>query len=94
MKHWLVIYDIRNEKRLHRVAKTMERYGTRVQKSVFEIEAGNKTIKRLRNQVNDIIESEDFVVYFDICERDWQKRMKYGPKKFKGKPCDKEYLII
>ncbi|EMN95623.1 CRISPR-associated endoribonuclease Cas2-like protein, partial [Leptospira interrogans serovar Medanensis str. UT053] len=38
MKHWrLVSYDIREPKRLRRVAKIMEGFGERIQYSVFRI---------------------------------------------------------
>ena len=93
MKHWLVIYDIRDPKRLQKVAKKMESYGFRVQKSVFEVEATEVVIARLRQAVRRIIEDEDFVVYFDLCARCWQKKMKYGPGEF----CDldeKEFYLL
>lgn len=80
MKKWLIIYDIKNEKRLNKVAKIIMEYGERVQKSVFECEANNKALERIRMRINKIIEKEDYIVYFDICETDWQKRMKYGHK--------------
>jgi len=35
-RRYLVSYDIANAKRLRRVAKTLESYGTRLQFSVFE----------------------------------------------------------
>jgi CRISPR-associated protein Cas2 len=83
MSHWLIIYDIREPKRLTKIAKVMVNYGVRVQKSVFEAEADHRVIERLRKDVRNIImEEEDYVVYFDVCERDWQKRMKYGPSRF------------
>lgn len=94
MNHWLIIYDICNEKRLQKVAKLLENYGTRVQKSVFEIEAGKDTISRIIRKVRRVIEkTEDFVVYFNICDRDWQKSIKYGPVRYEN-PDDKPYYII
>ena len=36
-KDYLAIYDIADGKRLHRVAAILEDYGSRVQKSVFEL---------------------------------------------------------
>ncbi|MHB1661194.1 MAG: CRISPR-associated endonuclease Cas2 [bacterium] len=80
MKKWLIIYDIKNGKRLNKIAKIISEYGERVQQSVFECEANDKALGRIRMRVNKIITEEDYVVYFDICENDWQKRMKYGPK--------------
>lgn len=84
MSHWLIIYDIGDDKRLRKVAKHMEGYGVRVQKSVFEAEANRKIIEKLRKEVAGMIDpAEDYVVYFEICERDWQKREKYGPGGYK-----------
>ena len=42
--HWLILYDIRNVRRLAHVARIMESYAVRVQKSVFESDADEKTI--------------------------------------------------
>jgi CRISPR-associated protein Cas2 len=78
MKHWLIIYDISDEKRLRKIAKIMESYGIRVQRSVFEMEADDATVEVLRSKVNEVLEDDDFVVYFSLCERDWQGREKYG----------------
>lgn len=77
-RHWLIIYDIRDEGRLRRIAKIMEGYGIRVQKSVFEAEAPRRVIDRLRAETSAVMAEEDFVVYFDVCEPDWQRRRKYG----------------
>ncbi len=93
MKHWLVIYDICDVKRLRQVAKKLEGYGLRVQKSVFEVEAPVSVIADLRRQISKIIEDDDFVVYFDLCQKCWQKKLKYGPEEF----CDEdeeEYYVL
>ncbi|GAB4339890.1 MAG: hypothetical protein Kow0037_25410 [Calditrichia bacterium] len=92
MGNWLAIYDIRDEKRLHRIAKQMENYGIRVQKSVFEIQAGRATINELREKVKGLMKPEDFVVYFAICEKDWQKIERYGCKEY-DENWDKNYYI-
>jgi len=34
---WIVIYDILDKKRLTKVAKLMESFGMRIQRSVFEM---------------------------------------------------------
>jgi CRISPR-associated protein Cas2 len=92
-KHWLVIYDICDPRRLRRVAKVMEDYGFRVQKSVFELEASEAVVAGLRRRINKIIEENDFVVYFDLCQRCWQKRMKYGPGDFCERD-EKEFYLL
>lgn len=79
MKHWLILYDIRNPKRLRSVEKCVESYGWRVQKSVFESDAPDESIARLKLRLGRIINpEEDFVLFLDICERDWQKQETYG----------------
>ncbi len=80
MKKWLIIYDVRDPRRLAKVAKILTEYAVRVQKSVFEFEGNDKSIKRIRYRVKKAIDNdEDYVVYFNICESDWQKKIKYGP---------------
>lgn len=78
-RHWLILYDIRQEKRLARVARIMESYGYRVQKSVFEAYAPKSAIMNLKNSVECVIDmDEDFILMFEVCERDWQKRQFFG----------------
>ncbi len=94
MKKWLIIYDIRDIKRLQRVAKVMTNYAVRVQKSVFEAEANEAQIKRIRREVKSVMDvGEDYVVYFSLCEADWQKREKYGPGKY-DEGAEKPYYIF
>jgi len=93
MKKWLIIYDIRDPKRLQKTAKVMTGYATRVQKSVFELEANEALVRRLQREIRRVMNAdEDYVVYFNICEADWQKREKYGPQKFEEEP-QKPYYI-
>jgi CRISPR-associated protein Cas2 len=92
-KNWLIIYDIREPKRLQKIAKVMAGHATRVQKSVFELIAEEKAMRHLRRKVSSMMDLEkDYVVYFNICERDWQKRIKYGPQKFEEEE-EKPYYI-
>lgn len=66
----IVAYDIANEKRLIRVAKTMLDYGCRVQKSIFEIEVTPPVFRDLKERVEKIIVAEeDCVKYFPLCEK-------------------------
>lgn len=93
MAHWLVIYDIRDTRRLGKVAKVMEQYAIRVQKSVFEMESDDSILKELRGKICAVIDEEDFVVYFKLCEQDWQKRLKFGVGS-RISAEDKEFYIL
>ncbi len=96
LKHWLIVYDIRNAKRLAKVEKCIEGYAWRVQKSVFESDAPEASILDLKYRLGKIIDSsEDFVLFFDVCERDWQKQEKFGVgSKEKSRMEDDKFLIL
>jgi CRISPR-associated protein Cas2 len=92
-RHYLVIYDIRSPKRLRKVAKIAERYGQRVQYSVFELYTSPEVLAQLRNEVREVLKEEDYAVYFVLCEKDWQKQQKFGPG-YVQNPDELEYRII
>lgn len=96
VKHWLIVYDIRDTKRLAKVSKCMESYAWRVQKSVFESSATAETIGRLKRELERIIdEQEDFILFFEICERDFQKKQIFGKmEKQNGKIIDEDFAIL
>ncbi len=95
-KHYLIIYDISDEKRLSKVAKVMEQYAIRVQKSVFEGTMPEVIKNKIKEKVKTIINpEEDYIVFFSICEQDWQKREKYGVHKYKDEDIEtNEYYIF
>ena len=63
MQWVLIAYDITTDdkagrKRLRRVAKVCERYGRRVQKSLFECLGNDKTLQKLRFELLDEIDEK------------------------------------
>lgn len=80
----IVAYDVNTEteagkRRLRRVAKVCERYGQRVQKSVFECNIGETQVVRLRSHLLDEIDirRDNLRIYF-VCEADRKKMEQYG----------------
>ncbi|SHK23684.1 MULTISPECIES: CRISPR-associated endonuclease Cas2 [Desulfatibacillum] len=66
----IVAYDITDPKRLAKVAKTMEDYGTRVQKSIFEVEADARIFFLMKKRLESIIDPKtDGIKYFPLCEK-------------------------
>lgn len=65
----LIAYDVSDDRRLKQVAKLMEAYGKRVQKSVFECIIDDNRLQGLIHKVKYLIKrSEDkFQVYY-LCE--------------------------
>lgn len=92
MSNWLVIYDISNPKRLNKIAKLLKGTGQRIQKSVFEVVAEAKELEKVRREIRSVIDPEvDSVIYFRICEPDWQKRKGFGSVNFDE---DKPFQIL
>jgi len=78
-QHWLVLYDIREPRRLSRVEKAVSAYCVRVQKSVFEYRGEEVYVRDLlRKRVESLLGEGDFVAIVPLCERDWQKVEQYG----------------
>ena len=64
---FLVAYDIADPKRLQKVAKTCEDYGTRVQYSVFECHLEPDALDELWLRLLDIIDpAEDRLVAYKL----------------------------
>lgn len=75
MEHiYLIAYDIADERRLHQIAKLMEGYGVRVQKSIFESALSPAELKELKWRTLQLLDPvEDGVKFFKLCERCEQK---------------------
>ncbi len=68
---WIVLYDIRNPRRLRRVARLMEGYGQRVQHSVFECDLGEAELNRLQDRLQNLMDpTEDRIHCFPLCGKD------------------------
>lgn len=66
-KSYLVCYDISDDKRLARVAKTMRGYGERVQYSVFECQLNARDLARCRADLSKVIDHrKDQVIFVDL----------------------------
>lgn len=90
--YWLIAYDIRDGKRLNRVAKTVSSYGWRMQKSIFETHADKLTILQMQSRLKQIIKDEDSILIIPVCEDDRIKRKIYG---LRGEnPMDGDYIVV
>jgi CRISPR-associated protein Cas2 len=67
-KHWhLVSYDVRDPKRLRKVAKLLEGYGVRLQYSVFRCRLDREMLEQLHWRLNQIMEAEDDLLVIPLC---------------------------
>ena len=63
----LVCYDVPDDKRRTRLAKTHESYGDRVQYSVFVVDGTRVVLNRMRRAVEAVVElSSDSVLFCDL----------------------------
>ena len=61
---FLVCYDIAHPKRLYRVAKTLEAYGSRLQLSVFECPLDKLRLAEVKARLSDVLHHEEDQVLF------------------------------
>ena len=67
----LVCYDIPDTRRRNRVARLLEEFGERVQKSVFECDLDTSRQARLRRKLTAmIVPSEDKLRFYPLCGKD------------------------
>ena len=65
----VLAYDITDDKRRERLRRTLLRFGTPVQYSVFECDLTPRQLQRLRKAVLEVIElAEDNVRYYQLCK--------------------------
>jgi CRISPR-associated protein Cas2 len=68
MKNWhMITYDIRDDKRLRKVARIMEGYGVRIQYSVFRCHLSERQVERLRWEIACVTESNDDMMIVRLC---------------------------
>ena len=66
----VVTYDVVDDRVRTRVAKIMEAFGRRVQKSVFECRLDDRNFLNMKRRVEKELDpEEDSVRYYFLCER-------------------------
>lgn len=76
----LITYDVnitspQGAKRLRNVARACMDYGKRVQNSVFECILTEAQFVKLKNQIEDIIDTEQDSVRFYILGKNWKRKI-------------------
>ncbi|ABR31494.1 CRISPR-associated protein Cas2 [Thermosipho melanesiensis] len=67
----IMVYDV-NKKRVQKVLKTARKYLKWVQKSVFEGKITEKNLKKLRDQLLELINQEEDSIYWYIMEPEFK----------------------
>ena len=77
----VVAYDIENDKQRTKIAKFLEKFGTRINYSVFECLFTEKQLKSTQEKIEKQIQSKkDSVVFYRICVECYTKTI-YLPQR-------------
>lgn len=67
-RHWyLMIYDVRDDKRLRKVHKLCRAWGHPVQLSVFRVRGTERELARLEFELARVMEAEDRLLLVRLC---------------------------
>lgn len=81
-KHYLITYDITDDRRRRMIVKLLMNYAYRIQFSIFEFTATESIAQKIYEKVKRIIEeNEDSVSIYELCSEDWNKRIRLGVNK-------------
>jgi len=76
----VVCFDVRDKKRLYRVARELGNFGVRVQKSIFECHLQDDELATLQKRLAKHIDAnQDQVRYYFLCNRDLEAVTIDGP---------------
>lgn len=75
----VVAYDISDDRRRNKAAEVLEHYGRRVNYSVFECELKKGEIRRMKRELENVIDvKKDVVKYYYLCKACVPKRETCG----------------
>jgi CRISPR-associated protein Cas2 len=67
---FVVAYDISDDRRRTRLFKTLKRFGTAVQESIFECHLTADQFAKMRQTVESVIDPQlDQVRYYNLCQQ-------------------------
>lgn len=79
--NYIICYDIACTKRRNKISKLLSAYGTRANKSVFELELSKAEQKILCEKIKKLINfKKDSVLIYPICKDCFLKSFSFGTK--------------
>ena len=82
MRYVVVAYDISDDRRRDKIAKELERFGYRVQKSVFECYVSEKEYKAMKRTLKSLMDPDDKVYFYTLCSVCTGKIERLGKEEF------------
>lgn len=78
---YLISYDIVSDKRRAKIAKILERYGVRIQFSVFESDLSKSKLNELKKELKVFVDNKkDSLIIFPMCDKCYEKLEFLGNK--------------
>ena len=75
---YLACYDISSNRLRTKCAALLEKYGQRIQKSVFLLSLSRLTLEKLQRSVEKLLEEEDSFFFFPICAACFERLQAIG----------------
>ena len=75
MSQYLAAYDVTNDRQRDRVARVLNRYGERIQRSVFLLWIQPEDLSELRREVGSLLQKEDRFDLLPVDERGTRRRI-------------------
>ena len=66
----VVVYDISDDKKRYKVAKLLNKFGVRVQKSVFECQLNNIKYKKLCDGIEKLYTGAEYIRIYRLSDND------------------------
>lgn len=93
VSRYVIAYDIVNDRRRVKIAEYLEGWGTRMQKSVFEVVLEKAHIKMVTRELGTMINAEeDRISIYPVCAACDSRRVDLGTTV--DKPENQPYLIL
>jgi CRISPR-associated protein Cas2 len=78
IKHYLVCYDIVDDKRRYKIDRLLAGFGERIQLSIYECRLTKGEVQQLTSQIAELIANDDNVQVYPNCQWCCNKRVAQG----------------
>jgi CRISPR-associated protein Cas2 len=90
---YLYSYDVSSSRRRNKISRVLERYGCRIQKSVFQCDISAEDAAAIKKAVLRYLNNdEDSLLVYPICAKDAQKAEGYGT--LPPEPCKSAAYVV
>lgn len=78
MRRWLIAYDVAERPARDAMAATLDKLGTRVQKSVFLVEQTDAVLEKMERELQKWLGPSDSLLIAPLCETCFRKAVFWG----------------